>query len=686
MLPTVLLLACGRDGSSSNADLAGDGRGEAAGPADGRAKSETRPEPRFDHEVFVHSEAAGRSGIATGEFGQPSFSYPEIPVDSAFIHLLNFRMTPFLPPDRTELATHGPLILYSDTLETIVFSPLDNFFSSLVSFEHGAIRYGLHGEIDNVPDGFVHRFILVRGQGINATVAEWGRLLLEDRGKVPPDRYADTGLSYLGYWTDNGAAYYYKKAEGMNEAETLLAVKQEAEARAIPLRYVQIDSWWYFKDGTAGLWPPAGLILWEPRPEVFPEGLAAFHEALGLPLIAHNRWFAKENAYLEEDEFVFGPDMALPTGQKVYDHFMSDAAAWGIETYEQDWLVNQYWGIPWLREEPGRAETWMANMDRAAAQQGLTMQLCMPAAAHLMDSVDRSSVTTIRTSTDYSPGISKESYWPMFHTVNMLAAAVGLWPFKDNFRTAETWGEAEALVSALSAGMVGPGDEIGAIDPELVARTCRADGLLLKPDRPATPIDAMFIEHERPFTTWTWSDLPGLGRTYYVAAYHLAEKHPERTVQDRAWFIMQYDMAEPDDLFVLPDAVSDWHLAPAADLGAKAALAAYDWRSGTAWPAGGGVGIPPTEHLYDFSYLVLAPIQSNGLALIGEAGKYVTLSDRRFLSATPDSTGFEIELAGAPGEVVQLLAWDSTTAALLEPVEVSIAATGTASARLDRTR
>jgi hypothetical protein len=70
--------------------------------------------PSFQHQVLTHAEAAGKSDLATGEFGDPAFAYPAIPVDGKFKHQLNFMMTPFAPPYRRTMATNGPLVLYSD--------------------------------------------------------------------------------------------------------------------------------------------------------------------------------------------------------------------------------------------------------------------------------------------------------------------------------------------------------------------------------------------------------------------------------------------------------------------------------------------------------------------------------------------------------------------------------------------
>jgi len=688
LLPVLLALGCGTGGASAVDVAATPDAAPDSTPADTPTADAAPPPPEFRHTVYTFTDAAGRSGLASGTFEVPAVAYAPIPVDPRYTNVLTFRMTPFLPPLRRAAPTHGPIILFGDDpqdLDVLVFSPLDHFFVSVVDFVDGQLTAGLAGEVDAAPAGFAHRFLLVEGHGINATVARWGALLRADRGTRGPDRYSDTGLSRLGYWTDNGAFYYYHTEEGMSYAETLLGVKADADANDIPLGYLQIDSWWYFKEGAGGLFPPAGLLRWEPRPEIFPEGLAAFRQALGLPLVAHNRWFDKDNAYTDEFDFVSEGDMALPTQQGVFDRFMADAVSWGIETYEQDWLVTQWLGLSYLRNDVDHAARWMGHLDGAAAAQGLTMQLCMPGAAHLMDAVDRSSPTTIRTSTDYRPDISKETFWPAFHTVNMLAAAVGLWPFKDNFRSSEAHGEAEALVSALSAGMVGVGDGIGQMRRDLLLRTCRADGLLLKPDRPVTPLDAMFLPHARPYLTSTESRRADLGTTTYLAAYHLASEHPQRTAMDRAWAAVSYDGADIGDLFVYPPAVTDWDVDLAADLGWQGPAVVYDWRRGTAELVDDGrFTLPAAPGNYDFAYVVVAPVQSNGLALVGEPAKYVTLADRRFRAVDVEPDGFAIELTGAPGEQVSVLAYDTTAARLLPLATATIGAEGTAAVTLGR--
>ena len=175
-----------------------------------------------------------------------------------------------------------------------------------------------------------------------------------------------------------------------------------------------------------------------------------------------------------------------------------------------------------------------------------------------LQQVKHANVIQVRTSGDYQAIVPKWYYWPSFQTTSVLAYAVGIWPFKDNFQSSsfqrplrnEYWPLEEALISTLSAGVVGPGDKIGRADARLLNRTCRKDGLLLKPDRPAFPIDAMFLPHARPYVTATESRRAGVGTWTYVAAYLLARDHPDRSGADRLWAFVSYDGLDPSRFFV----------------------------------------------------------------------------------------------------------------------------------------
>lgn len=65
-----------------------------------------------------------------------------------------------------------------------------------------------------------------------------------------------------------GAFYYYNTEKDRNYEETMLDVVTYFKNVNIPYKYLQYDSWWYYKDdGEHG-----GVTEWVSRPDIFPNG------------------------------------------------------------------------------------------------------------------------------------------------------------------------------------------------------------------------------------------------------------------------------------------------------------------------------------------------------------------------------------------------------------------------------
>ncbi len=86
--------------------------------------------------------------------------------------------------------------------------------------------------------------------------------------------------------------------------------------------------------------------------------------------------------------------------------------------------------------------------------------------------------------------------------------------------------ELQALVSALSAGPIAPSDVVGSSNSTLILSTCRADGVLLKPDRPAFPPGVMFLRRLRGKgeVQLTHTTLAGAGRWTYCLSFGMKEQ------------------------------------------------------------------------------------------------------------------------------------------------------------------
>jgi hypothetical protein len=57
-------------------------------------------------------------------------------------------------------------------------------------------------------------------------------------------RLNDLTINYLGYYTDNGAYYYYSTQSNMNYEQTIIYIKENL---TMPIHSIQFDSWWYYK-------------------------------------------------------------------------------------------------------------------------------------------------------------------------------------------------------------------------------------------------------------------------------------------------------------------------------------------------------------------------------------------------------------------------------------------------------
>ncbi|MHB8720212.1 MAG: hypothetical protein ACYDAH_02275 [Steroidobacteraceae bacterium] len=77
------------------------------------------------------------------------------------------------------------------------------------------IAGGLNEGVVTLPARFTQQTLMAFDLGVNAAWESWGTALTGLQGNHRPSNDADTGLRYLGYWTDNGAAYWYNYEPGL---------------------------------------------------------------------------------------------------------------------------------------------------------------------------------------------------------------------------------------------------------------------------------------------------------------------------------------------------------------------------------------------------------------------------------------------------------------------------------------
>ena len=613
--------------------------------------------------VFRLEAVAALSGLASGTFAEPALSWPHFrPADRADggvaegTTAFGYQYSEFAFPTSTDaglarwlLLPHRPTAVWPLWLRapdgaTLLLAPLDGFHEQVVGVpaERGGttgLRCGWHGDLDEVPAGFATELAVWAGSGPRACLEAWGAELQDRAGTVRPGRYADELGRRPSYWTDNGSAYWYRSEPEQGVAGTLTAAVDDLRRRGVPFGAVQLDSWWYPHevvrpfDTDDWVVPPTGLVRWEARDDILPEGIDGLADALGRPpLVAHCRHLSSSSPYVQEGEAWVDGDRAHPTGPDLYERWLDSAVSWGVETFEHDWLVESFLGVRQLRAAPGRARAWQEGLDRAAGERGLTLQWCMATPADFCQTTTLRHVTSIRTSGDHGYIATAGMLWAWFLYGNALARALGLLPYKDVFHASTepgAHGEVEALLSVLSAGPVGIGDAVGVADPALVRRTCRSDGILVKPDLPVAALDRCLdrvVVASRRLLVGATSTGHRAGTWHYVVAANVRDDG---------------------------DAVAE--RIALEEVGVEGPVVVWDWRRRTAElvEPGGGWDVELGPHEWD--YRVVAPLLADGLAVVGDPDLFAPAGDRRLADVAPDGT---VVVSGAPGEAVRLVGWN----------------------------
>jgi len=549
------------------------------------------------------------------------------------LHAFSHRESVFAGPNFGLTPGGMPWVMFDDSARTWILSPASHFLASRMSGDGKRLAAtGLNPAIQYIPAGTRQRSILAVNQGINKTWETWGRALTDLQGKKRPANDADPSLKYFGYWTDNGATYYYNYDQDLGCAGTFLALAEHYRKAKIPLGYMQLDSWWYEKsltdskgrDGKSkspnlppGKWNRnGGLLEWKADTALFPEGLAAFQKKLGLPLIAHNRWVDPESPYRQIYKF----SGYAPVGPGFWDEIEGYLKSCGGITYEQDWFSDIHRHSPELSTTVDQGDAFMDNMARACRERGLTMQYCMELPCDLLQGSKYDNLTSVRVSGDRFD----TNKWMSVLFTSRLASALGEWPWVDVFRSTE---RGNMLMADLSAGIVGVGDAIGQENRDNIMMAVRGDGVIVKPDASLTPTDDTYIAmasgNRDLLIGSTYTD-HAAGRTAYVFAF---SQH--RTPGLPVTFT-------PASLGVRgPSYV--WN--EASNRGTLVAQGSKF--TGALGPQGN-------------SYYIVAPI-FNGIALVGDAGQFVSMGKQRIASLQNNAGNLTADVLFAPGDASAVL-------------------------------
>ena len=185
-------------------------------------------------------------------------------------------------------------------------------------------------------------------------------------------------------------------------------------------------------------------------PALFPQGLAAYQKAVGLPLVVHGRWIDPTSPYHQTYK-ISGIAAVDPRWWDDRTQYLKDS---GVITYEQDWLSEIYPHSPEMASTLDAGPAFTDNMARATKQRGQTLQYCMPLPRFFLQGSHYDNLTTIRTSDDRF----ERGKWNDFLYTSLLADAMHIRPFTDVFFSTEL---DNLTLATLSSGPVGIGDAIG---------------------------------------------------------------------------------------------------------------------------------------------------------------------------------------------------------------------------------
>ena len=565
----------------------------------------------------------------------PQLNFPNFTSLPADLHVFSYRDFRFAPPQFASGDYGTPWLLFDDHLNAAMISPASAFPVTVLTGDgQKTAGVSLDEAIDHVPAGYSVSSILVLDTGIGRVFDGWGTALNLIQGRSKPSNEADDSLRYLGYWTDAGAYYYYNFDPKLGYPGTLQAEVEHLRSSGIPVRNMQLDSWWYEKDSlgpdgqplpprvprpgnTRPVFPPArwnisgGIWLYEASPTLFPNGLDAFHKQVDMPLITHSRYIGQDSPYHKTYQIAG----IAPIDPKYWSHVAGYLRANGVTIYEQDWLdyIRQYSGF---EGDLRVGDEFFDNMASAMKAQGLTMQWCMAKPSVFLQGTRYSNLTTIRVSDDKFI----RAHWYNFLFTSQLAGSLGIWPWADNATSQDV---NAILLQTLSAGPVGFGDQMGQENRQNLMPAVRADGVLVKPDAPLIPLDSGYLDgalgRHAPMLGYTHTAQGGT-TTAYVFAFASTPKD-DGPVQFQAH-----------------------------DIGVDGDMAVYDYfaHKVTFVPAGdtfhGELGAD------DASFYISAPAGKSGIAFFGDRDDFVGTGRMRIGSLADSRSQLGATVLFARGE------------------------------------
>lgn len=561
--------------------------------------------------------------------------FPDFTKVPAGLHSLSHRQEDFAPPEfDNPQNVSTPWLLFGDRGGAIVVSPVsDVFLASMLGDAKARVAVGMNSEVRALPPGFTASALVASGPNVIAAYDAWGKALRSFYSRKAATADADPTLAKIGVLTDNAGGYYYYNydyADGLNYEDSLVRFITRSRAAGLPFGWLQLDSWWYPKSS----WNPqertgpiknaalpaqawnryGGLLEWKADPGVFPKGMAAFHQRISLPFLAHNRFIDKDSPYRSR----FAVSGLAGIDPRYWMELALYASKSGVAVYLQDWLSAIYNFSPELHSVPGKGLAFLDNMASAMATSSIAIQYCMAYPLHILEGTKYPNLTTVRAAGD---GLTR-SKWTQLAFNARLIRETGAWPATDVMPSGDT---TAMLFATLSGGPVGVGDAFDKLNRTNIFKVARRDGEIVKPDEPLTPLARSYLSKAKK------TGEPVLASTFTRQGNH-------RTV---------YLLAFKDNP---PSGGSDFSLGP-DELGFRRAVAVFDPQAQSIAVLGPFDRISGRLTGPDaYAYRIIAPVSRSGVAVLGDPDKFVPMGRKRITYYSDIAGGTVLGIAYAAGE------------------------------------
>lgn len=358
----------------------------------------------------------------------------------------------------------------------------------------------LDNNIIQLPKGSEVSSIMVFGKKPVETFKKWGNYVKKIIGDKDEDyhvyNYYRDFFNSIQYWTDMGAAYWYRTLPGRRYYETLKAVINYFRKQGIPLKYLQIDSWWYPKGKDGG-------ALEYVEDSSMGINLRKLCNDFKVKLIGvHLRWLSSESPYLKRYRaFVRNDITCIENLENFFKDLAISLKKKGVYMVRHDWLTV----IRELCKEiymcrPEGVERYLDAFLKSLKSYGLTAEICMPDFYHILPLVKHNNVLMIRSSEDYGQALPKQYLLYQNAYLSTLFNILGIAPFFDVFITSNWHAYADILSRTLMFSPIAIGDPIDedplwirGISIELLRKFFDPNWKLLRPEKPSMLSDEMFM-------------------------------------------------------------------------------------------------------------------------------------------------------------------------------------------------